>query len=71
MDHLLIEGNLCTKFGIDQVRRSKDIERTPLGLQTDRPTDSCKTICPLFQGGGGGGIKIPFRCKTALLTGVA
>ena len=27
-DHLLIEGNPCTKFGIDQVKRSKDIERT-------------------------------------------
>ena len=50
-DHLLIEGNPCTKFGIDQVKGSKDIERTTLGLQTDRPTDSCKTICPLFQGG--------------------
>ena len=28
MDHLLIEGNLCTKFGIDQEKGSKDIERT-------------------------------------------
>ena len=27
-DHLLIEGNLYTKFGIDQVKGSKDIERT-------------------------------------------
>ena len=26
-DHLLIEGNPCTKFGIDQVKGSKDIER--------------------------------------------
>ena len=26
--HLLIEGNPCIKFGIDQVRGSKDIERT-------------------------------------------
>ena len=26
--HLLIEGNPCTKNGIDQVNRSKDIERT-------------------------------------------
>ena len=62
-DHLLIKGNPCTKFGIDQVKGSKDIEQTTLGLQTDRPTyrptnrptyrptDSCKTICPLFQGG--------------------
>ena len=31
--------NPCTKFGIDQVKGSKDIERTTLGLQTDRPTD--------------------------------
>ena len=43
-DHLLIEGNPCTKFGIDQVKGSKDIEWTRL-------TDSCKTICSLFQGG--------------------
>ena len=27
-DHLLFEGNSCTKFGIDQVKGSKDIERT-------------------------------------------
>ena len=38
-DHLLIEGNPCTEFGIDQVKGSKDIARTTLGLQTDRPTD--------------------------------
>ena len=38
-DHLLIEGNLCTKFCFDQVKGSKDIEWTTLGLQTDRPTD--------------------------------
>ena len=57
-DHQLIGSNPCTKFGIDQMKGSKDIKRTTLGLQTDRPTyrpsDSCKTICPLFQGGGGG-----------------
>ena len=35
-DHLLIEGNPCTNFGIDQVKGSKDIERTKFGLQTDR-----------------------------------
>ena len=29
-DHLIIEGNPCTKFGIDQVKVSKDIERTTL-----------------------------------------
>ena len=100
-DHLLIDGNPCTKFGIDQVKGSKDMERTTqwaeksgltltfehmtwklIGIiysleaipasslvlikwrgqkilsgqhlvyrPTDRPTDSCKTICPLFQGG--------------------
>ena len=58
-DHLRIGRNPCTKFGIDPVKWSKDVERTTLGLQTDRPTnrptyrttDSCKTICPLFQGG--------------------
>ena len=27
-DHLLIEGNPYTKFGIDQVKGSTDIERT-------------------------------------------
>ena len=27
-DHLLIEGNPCTKFDIDQVKGSKDIEQT-------------------------------------------
>ena len=27
-DHLLIEVNPCTKFGIDKVKASKDIERT-------------------------------------------
>ena len=27
-DHLLIEGNPCTKFGIDQVKGSKDNDRT-------------------------------------------
>ena len=27
-DHLLIGRNPCAKFGIDQVKRSKDIERT-------------------------------------------
>ena len=27
-NHLLIEGNPCTKFGIDQVKVSKDIEQT-------------------------------------------
>ena len=37
--HLLIERNPCTKFGIDQVKGSKDIDRTRLGLQTDGHTD--------------------------------
>ena len=54
-DHLLIEGNPCTNLSIDPVKGSKDIARTTLGLKTERPTyratDSCKTICPLFQGG--------------------
>ena len=36
-DHLLIKGNPYTRLGIDQVKGSKDIERTTLGLQTDRP----------------------------------
>ena len=87
-DHLLNGGKPCTKFGIDQVKGSKDIERTKhwarksgltltfehvtwksIGIiysfratsspslllikwrgHTDQTTDSCKTICPLFQG---------------------
>ena len=56
-DHLLIECNPCTKFGIDQVKGSKDIERTTLGLQTDRPkewpTDQptvAKQYVPFFKG---------------------
>ena len=105
MDHLLIRCNPCVKFGIKQVKGSKDIEQTtnwaqksdlmltfehvtwksigtiyslratpaaslvlikwrgqqilsgqhlvyrPTDRHTDQPTDSCKTICPLFQGG--------------------
>ena len=101
MDHLLVEGNPCTKFGIEQVKGSKDIEWTTQWAEksdltltfehvtwksvgiiyslratpvpslilikwrgqkilsgqhlvyrpTVRPTDSCKTICPLFKGG--------------------
>ena len=27
-DHIIIKGNFCTKFGIDQVKGSKDIDRT-------------------------------------------
>ena len=55
-DHLLIEGNPCTKFGIDQVKGSKEIERTTLGLQTNRPTDwptdrQLQNNNPLFQVG--------------------
>ena len=53
-DHLLIEVNPCTKFGIDQVKGSKHIERTTLGLQTDRPTyrpTVAKQYAPFFKGG--------------------
>ena len=53
-DHLLIEGNPCTKFGIDQVKGSKDIEQTTLGLQTDQPTyrlTVAKQHAPFFKGG--------------------
>ena len=49
-DQLLIEGKFCTKFCNDQVKRSKDIERTTLGLQTDRPTVA-KQYAPFFKGG--------------------
>ena len=112
-DNLLIEGNPCTKFGIDQVKGSKDIKRTTnwarkSGLTltfkhvtwksiriiyllrvtsvpslvlikgrgqkilsgqhlvyrpTYRPTDNCKTICPLFQGG----IKIKDKCNITFI----
>ena len=50
-DHLLIGHNPCTKFGIDQVKWSKDIERATHGLQTDRPTVA-KQYAPFFGGGG-------------------
>ena len=54
-DYLLIKRNPCTKFGIEQVKGSKDIERTRLGLQTDIPTDrqtvAKRYIGPLSQGG--------------------
>ena len=57
-DHLLIEGIPCTKFGFDQVKGSKDIERTTLGLQTDwptyQPTDRptiAKQYAPFVKGG--------------------
>ena len=41
-------------FGIDQVKGSKDNERTTLGLQTDRPTDRpsfAKQYASFFKGG--------------------
>ena len=62
-DYLLIEGNPCTKFGIDQVKGSKDIERTTLWAEksgltltfehvtwksTDRQTD-IPTDRPTYQ----------------------
>ena len=55
-DHLLIEGNPCTKFGIDQVKGSKDIETWSTDRPTDRPTDiptdrQLQNNMPLFQGG--------------------
>ena len=48
--HLLIGRNPCTKLCIDQVKGSKDIERTTLGLQTDRPTVA-KQYALFFKGG--------------------
>ena len=55
-DHLLIDDNPYIKFGTDQVKGSRDIERTTLGLQTDRLTDrhtdrQLQNNMPLFQGG--------------------
>ena len=65
-DHLLIEGNPCTKFGIDQVKGSNDIDRTRLGLQTDRPTNQptdrptdWPTVAKQYAHFFIGGIKIP------------
>ena len=53
-----MEGNPCTKFGIYQVKGSKDIGWTTLGLQTDIPTDRhtnrptvAKQYAPFFKGG--------------------
>ena len=59
MDHLLTEGNPCTKFGIDQMKGSKDIEWTTFGLQTDRLTNrqtdrQLQNNMPPFSKGGGG-----------------
>ena len=45
--------NLGLVFGIDQVKGSKDIERTTLSLQTDIPTDQptvAKQYTPFFKG---------------------
>ena len=47
-DHLLIESTLRQVWY--RVKGSKDIERTTLGLQTDRPTVA-KQNAPLFKGG--------------------
>ena len=49
-DHLLIDGNPCTKFGIDQVEESKDIMRTTLDLQTDLQLQN--NMPPFSRGGG-------------------
>ena len=50
-NHLLIKGNPWTKFGIDQVNGSKDIERTTLVYRpADRPTVA-KQYAPFFKGG--------------------
>ena len=53
------------------MKGSKDIERTTLGLQTVRPTypptDSCKTICPLFQGGHKNYQRKPLFLKFSML----
>ena len=57
MDHLLTEGNPCTKFGIVQMKGSKDIVDNI--WSTDRPTDQptdwqtvAKQYAPFFKGGG-------------------
>ena len=49
-DHLLIEGNPCTKFCIDQVKGSKEWADNTWSTDrhTDRPTDR---QCPLLQRG--------------------
>ena len=51
----------CTKFGIDQVKGSRDIEPKhqfyrPTDQPTEiyRPTDGCKHYAPFFKKGGGG-----------------
>ena len=50
--YLLSTGIHFTKFGNFQAKGSKDIDWASLSLQTHRPTDRCKTICPLFSNGG-------------------
>ena len=64
-DYLLIENSPCTKFGIDQVKGSKDIILSgqhlvyrPTDRPTYRPTDrQLRNNMPPFSRGGGG-IKI-------------
>ena len=36
MDHLMIGGNPCPKFGIDQVKGSKVIDRTTKDIDIDK-----------------------------------
>ena len=63
-DHLLIGRSPCTEFGIDQTHWGQPLHQvwywSSEGVKrywadntwsTDRPIDSYKTICPLFQGG--------------------
>ena len=49
--HLLPRGIHCSKSANSQPKGSKDIERSSLSLQTNRSTERCKTICPLFPKG--------------------
>ena len=60
--HLFPKDMHCTKFGNFQAKGSKDIERTFLGLQTDRPTNMCKTTAPFFWRGHKKS-KWPLKCK--------
>ena len=47
--HLLIKMDVWTKFEKGRSRRSGVIDQKRKGYRlTDRPTDMCKAICPLF-----------------------
>ena len=58
--HLLSRGIHCTKFGNFQAKRSKDIEKTSLGLQTDRQVQN--NMLPFYKGGHKNMLQLESNC---------